>query len=114
MTRVNKMSYRALGLIFIWMILLIIPAAYASDAENFKPFNFIGIKAGIVQPTPLHGNTGLDVGKPTSAAGINMGIKFHKILSADIEYMHRGKSNVQTSTPGETEYPTYGQLKVIQ
>ena len=59
-----------------------------------------------MQPTPLHGNTGLDVGKPTSAAGINMGIKFHKILSADIEYMHRGKSNVQTSTPGETEYPT--------
>lgn len=90
----------------VYICLLNIITANAANPKDFIPYSFVGLKAGIVQPTPLYGNTGLDTGDPTSAAGALVGIKFHKILSLDLEYMHRGKNTTQSSTPGETNNPT--------
>lgn len=89
-------------LIVIHICLINITTANAADPESFAPYNFVGVKAGLVQPTPLYGNTGLDTGKPTSTAGILIGTKFHKILSIDLEYMHRGKNTTENTSPGET------------
>lgn len=86
--------------------MLNITIANASSTKEFTPYKFAGVKAGMVQPTPLYGNTGLDIGETTSAAGALIGVKFHKILSIDLEYMHRGKNKTQDSTPGETNNPT--------
>lgn len=90
------------SLIIVCICLLNITMANASDPGNFTPYKFVGIKAGLVQPTPLYGNTGLDTGKPTSAAGFLIGTKFHEIISVDLEYMHRGKNTTENTSPGET------------
>ncbi len=92
--------------IVIYICMLNTITANATNPKEFTPYKFAGVKAGIVQPTPLYGNTGLDTGEPTSAAGALIGIKFHKMLSVDLEYMHRGKNTTQDSSPGETDNPT--------
>ncbi len=92
----------------IFMILAVSFAAKAIDEnKNIELNNFIGIKAGIIQPTPLYGNTGMDTGKNTFATGIKIGRKLFNFFSIDIEYIYREANDTDESTPGEINSSTW-------
>lgn len=62
------------------------------DSMN-QDYNFVTLKAGLVNPTPLGGNTGLNVGNDTYTAGLSVGRKFEDRYALEFEYMYRGKNS---------------------
>ena len=79
--------------------------------EEKQKVNYIKIKAGIVQPTAINGNTGLGDGDATYTAGATIGRRFNELLSFDIEYMFRSSSTAQYDTPGVPGDPTSWKAK---
>jgi len=79
----------------------VLPFAFSANAldaapENTADYNFATIKAGLVQPTSLGGNSGLNTGDTTYAAGALVGRKFMDMFSVDLEYMYRGKNTADS------------------
>ena len=68
--------------------------------------SYFKIKAGLVQPSSLGGNTGLTAADPVYTAGFVVGGKFYEMVSADIEYMRRARDHPQYYTPGQSGDPT--------
>lgn len=65
--------------------------------EN-KDYNFATLKGGLVNPTPLGGNSGLDVGNDTYTVGLSVGRKFEDRFAVELEYMFRGKNTSKSSS----------------
>jgi opacity protein-like surface antigen len=73
--------------------------------------NYFKIKAGLVQPTAIDGNTGLGSGDTTYAVGATIGRRFNALLSFDIEYMFRGESTSKYHVPNEAADPVSWKAK---
>ena len=74
------------------ILLYILSFSFAANAiENssgiFTGYNFVTIKVGVVQPTSLGGNAGLNTGGTTYTTGALIGKKFMDRFALDIEYM---------------------------
>lgn len=77
-----------------------------SKYENkMEDYNFATLKAGLVSPTALGGNSGLDTGDTTYTAGFSVGRKMQERFAVELEYMYRGKNTARsynsTVTPGD-------------
>ena len=90
---------------FIYFILFLHSSiAFASDTsfqDATKSYNFIKLKAGIIKPTPLERNTGLNVGNTTYTTGFTLGRKFYDLLSLDLEYMYRAENTAKNTAPND-------------
>lgn len=65
--------------------------------KESQDYNFVTLKGGLVNPTPLGGNSGLDQGKDTYTAGLSIGRKFEDRFAVEVEYMFRGKNSAKAS-----------------
>lgn len=97
---------KTINTLIILTINLLFYNSLFANTEDELIYNYVSIKAGIIQPTSLYGNTGLKAGKSTYSAGFSIGRQFHELLSVDAEYMYRDKNTMKDSTPGETDYAT--------
>jgi opacity protein-like surface antigen len=68
----------------------------ASDTDYF----YAGVKAGTVMPGNTQGNSDLQsvTGDKTYTAGVSFGRKFQDRFAVELEYMYRGKSDVDSSS----------------
>lgn len=60
--------------------------------KEYIDYNFITLKAGLINPTPLDGNSGLNVGNDTYTLGLSVARKYEDRFALELEYMFRGKN----------------------
>lgn len=83
--------------------------AWEPVKANATEYNFVVVKAGGVFPTSLEGNSGLNTGDTTYAAGFEVGRKFMNLYAVSLEYRHRGKNTAHgyanvLAPAGESNY----------
>jgi len=100
---------------FSFILLFIYPSQILAIDDDLsiktQKENYFKIKAGIVQPTAIDGNTGLGSGDATYAVGATIGRRFNDLLSFDIEYMFRGESTSKYHVPNEPAEPVSWKAK---
>lgn len=94
------------------VVTLACAAAFSANAhehkhkhEAEKEYNYATIKAGVVSPTSMSGNAGLNTGDTTYTTGFSVGRKFQERFAVELEYMYRGKNTSRSydasSNPGD-------------
>jgi len=81
------------------------PSLKAAADQSQKNYYF-KVKVGILQPTLLGGNTGLNNAPTTYTMGLALGRKIDDLVSVDVEYMYRGKSTAEFNPPGSATIPS--------
>lgn len=66
--------------------------AHEHKHEAEKEYNYATIKGGVVSPTSMSGNSGLNTGDTTYTTGFSVGRKFQERFAVELEYMYRGKN----------------------
>lgn len=68
--------------------------------SNESDYNYVGVRSGAVFPGNTRGNTDLKSvsGDTTYTAGIFLGRKINNRFSVEVEYMNRGKSDINSSS----------------
>lgn len=64
--------------------------------KEYIDYNFVTIKAGLVNPTPLDGNSGLNEGNDTYTLGLSVARKYEDRFTLELEYMFRGKNTAKS------------------
>jgi opacity protein-like surface antigen len=93
------------------LVTLCFLSSYVCAVDDKQGSTYLKIKAGIVQPTAINGNTGLGPGEATYTAGAVVGRRFNELLSFDVEYMFRAGSTAQYDNPGTAGDPTSWKAK---
>lgn len=74
-------------------------SAGAADAAKSE-YNYVGVRAGLVTPSTLQGNSDLKSVAPDTAytAGIAFGRQLTERFGAEVEYTYRGKSYINSNS----------------
>lgn len=97
---------------FIFILLISsVSASFAADVLNPESTDslknyYLKVKSGIVQPTVMNGNTGLNNGSAAYTGGLSIGRIINDFISFDLEYIYRAKSKAEYYVPGSRQDST--------
>lgn len=79
-------------------------AAIFDKSTSTTDFYYADIKAGMIAPSTIQGNSDLQSVTPNTSytAGFALGRKFMDRFGAELQYMYRGKSDINSSSAGTT------------
>lgn len=75
-------------------------SSHSKYNEPMADYNFATFKIGLVSPTSLGGNSGLETSDTTYTGGFAVGRRMHERYSVELEYMYRGESTASSNAAG--------------
>lgn len=100
--KINSMTKKSIKTIALTCLFSCAFIANANAKEKLinksRDHNYVKLKAGIVQPGDLGGNSSLNTGDSTFLGGIAVGRKVKDQFAVELEYTHRGENTAKYSS----------------